>query len=69
MKNYKVHISTGQVTGYGISPISNENTLIKFVIKLNKKLNTWLIQLFSKKESSKTHSPYDLEKDITPLFI
>ncbi len=69
MKNYKVHISTGQVTGYGISPISNENTLIKFVIKLNKKLNTWLRQLFSKKESSKTHSPYDPEKDITPLFI
>ncbi|KQC28631.1 hypothetical protein [Flagellimonas eckloniae] len=69
MRNYKVHISTGHVTGYGISPISNENTLIKFVMEIGKKLNTWLRQLFSKKESSKTHSPYDSEKDITPLFI
>ncbi len=69
MKNYKVHISTGQVTGYGISPISNENTLIRFVMEISKKLNTWLRQLFSKKEGSKTQSLYDLEKDITPLFI
>lgn len=69
MENYKATISTGHVTGYGIGPISNENTLIQFVVKISKKTISFIKRLLSQKVSYNTHRTNDLDKDSTPLFI
>ncbi len=34
MKTTSISISTQSVSGYGVGPISNENTLIMLVIKI-----------------------------------
>ncbi|MFS4491632.1 hypothetical protein [Maribacter sp. 2308TA10-17] len=67
MKNYNISISEGHVTGYGVGPISNENTLIKFVIKTSKTLNTWFNE-FVKKNSIKPDKKR-LKEETPPLFI
>ncbi|WP_299429910.1 hypothetical protein [uncultured Maribacter sp.] len=39
MKKYNLKISEGHITGFGIGPITNENTLIKFVLRISEKIN------------------------------
>ena len=67
MRNNTIRISTGNVTGYGVGPISNENTLIKFVITTSKKLKTWFSE-FIEKNSVKSDTKRRRE-ETCPLFI
>ncbi len=69
METYKVRISEGHITGYGVGPISDENTLIKFVITIARTLTTCIGQLFLKKKTHNAQKPHQTNRDTTPLFI
>lgn len=67
MKNNNIRISTGNVTGYGIGPISNENTLIKLVVKISKKWKTWFNGLVE--QNSIKSDEKKLKEETPPLFV
>ncbi len=69
MRNNSISISTGNVTGFGVGPISNENTLIKFVLKMSKKLSIWVKQFPSKTRGHSTQKPHQRYEVTDPLFI
>ncbi|RKN81374.1 hypothetical protein [Ulvibacterium marinum] len=67
MKNNTISISTRNVTGFGVGTISNENTLIKFVIMTSKKLSTWFSEFVEKNRIKSDKKK--LREETPPLFI